>query len=268
MNRRSFIASLCSAGAALVAVSAVSAQEAPAAGKREFVELRTYTCSSVEKRDKLIETFDAALIPALNRQGVKSVGVFWSNGEVNDGNAAYATNVFVLIPHPDAGSLATSDQRLLADAQFMKDAAPIFVAPMKEPLYDACSSSLLYTFATLPQVKQVTQSSGRLLQLRIYNSYTIERNAKKISMFEQGGEIGLFRACGMQPVLFGQALAGSNLANLTYLLAFDNKEAKEAAWKTFKAHPDWLKMKADPQYKDTANKITNIVLRPSKASQL
>ncbi len=268
MNRRSFITSLCSVGAALVAAPQLPAQEAPAAGQREFVEIRTYTCSSVEKRDKLLGIFDAALIPALNRQGVKSVGVFWSDGAVNDGNAAYATNVIVVVPHPDAASLAASDQRLLADARFMKDAAPLFEAPIKDPLYDACSSSLLYTFATLPQVKQVTPSADRLLQLRIYNSYTIERNAKKIAMFEQGGEIGVFRACGMQPVLFGQALAGDKLANLTYLLAFENKEAKEAAWKTFKAHPEWLKLKADPQYTNTATKITNIVLRPSKASQL
>jgi hypothetical protein len=268
MNRRGFIVSVCSAAAMLGAGIQVSAQEASATGKREFVELRTYTCSSMEKRDKLIEIFDAALIPALNRQGVKSVGVFWSSSEVNDGNGAYATNVFVLIPYPDAAALAAGDQRLLADAQFMKDAAPIFEAPMKDPLYDACASSLLYTFATVPQVKQVARSADRLLQLRIYSSYTIERNAKKISMFEQGGEIGVFRTCGMEPVLFGQALAGDKLANLTYMLGFENKESKEAAWKTFKSHPQWLKLKADPQYKDTANKITNIVLRPSKASQL
>ncbi len=268
MNRRSFIVSLCSVGAALVPLSNVSAQEASAAGKREFVEIRTYTCSSMEKRDKLIEIFDAALIPALNRQGVKSVGVFWTNGEVNDGNAAYATNVFVVIPHPSADSLVANEQRLLADAQFMKDAAPMFEAPMNDPLYDACSSSLLYTFATLPQVKQVTQSADRLLQLRIYNSYTIERNAKKISMFEQGGELGVFRACGLQPVFFGHALAGDKLSNLTYMVGFANKAEKDASWKRFGEHPDWQKLKADPQYKDTANKIINIVLRPSKASQL
>jgi hypothetical protein len=34
------------------------------------------------------------------------------------------------------------------------------------------------------------------------------------------------------------------------------------------SHPEWLKLKSDPQYKNTANKIVNIVLRPSKASQL
>ena len=267
MNRRRFIVSVCSAVTALVAGTGMSAQETPVAA-REWVDLRTYVCSSVEKRDKLIEIFDTALIPALNRQGVKNVGVLWTNGEVNDGNTNFNTTVFVVAPFATAEALALRDQKLLADAQYMKDAAPVFEAPMKEPLYDTCAGSLLYTFATCPQVKQVTQSPDRLLQLRIYNSYTIERNAKKMSMFEQGGEIGVFRTCGMQPVLFSFGVAGDKLANVTYMLAFDNKAEKESSWKRFREHPEWLKLKADPQYKDTANKITNIVLRPSKASQL
>jgi len=236
--------------------------------RREFVEIRTYSCSSVEKRDALIGIFDAALIPALNRQGIGKVGVFWSSGEVNDGNAVYATNVFVVIPHQDMATFVASDRRLLSDAAFMKAAAAIFEAPMKEPLYDTCSSSLLLAFETCPQVKPVTSSADRLFQLRIYNSYTIERNAKKIAMFEQGGEIAVFRACGLQPVFFGEALAGDKLANLTYMLGFADKGEKEATWKRFREHPGWLKLKADPQYKDTANKITNIVLLPSKGSQL
>jgi hypothetical protein len=33
-------------------------------------------------------------------------------------------------------------------------------------------------------------------------------------------------------------------------------------------HPAWLALKADKQYKDTATKIQNIVLKPSKGSQL
>jgi hypothetical protein len=174
----------------------------------------------------------------------------------------------VVIPHPDGASFAGMDDRLLADAQYMKDAAPLFSAPMADPLYDSCSSALLRGFATCPQVRQVTDAPERLLQLRIYNSYTIERNAKKIAMFEGGGELAIFRTCGMEPVFFGQGLAGDQLPNLTYMLGFADKAAKVAAWKTFVNHPDWKKLKVDPQYKDTANKITNILLRPSKGSQL
>ena len=263
MRRRGF---LLAAGAAVLMVPQVFAQEG--AGKRELIEIKTYACSSVGKRDALMAVFDQALVPALNRQGIKNVGVFWTSGEVNEGNAAYETNVFVVIPHPTMDSFVSGDQRLLADARFVQDAAAIFNAPMKDPLYDSCSSSLLLAFATCPQVRQVTAAADRLLQLRIYNSYTIERNARKVAMFEQGGEIGIFRECGMEPVFFGQALAGDRLANLTYLLGFADKETKETAWKRFRDHPSWNKLKADPQYKDTANKITNILLRPSKGSQL
>jgi len=266
MMRRGFM--MAATGAAILTGLGVRGQTVADEGQREFVEIRTYTCSSVEKRNGLREIFDAALIPALNRQGIKKVGVFWSDAVVNDGNAAYATNLFVVIPHPTYESFVAGDRKLLADERFMRDAAAIFNAPMADPLYDACSCALLQAFATCPQVRKVASSSERVLQLRIYNSYTIERNARKIEMFEQGGEIGIFRACGMEPVFFGQTLAGDRMANLTYMLGFSNKEEKEAAWKKFRAHPEWLKLKADPRYKDTANKITNILLRPSKGSQL
>lgn len=259
---------MVAAGAAILTGLGVRGQDVADKALREYIEIKTYTCSSVTKRDALMGVFDAALVPALNRQGIKQVGIFWSDATVNDGNATYATNLFVVIPHPTLESLAEGDRRLLADAKFMHDAAALFNAPMADPLYDTCSSVLLQAFATCPQVRQVTASADRVLQLRTYNSYTIERNVRKIEMFEQGGEIGIFHACGMEPVFFGQALAGDRLANLTYMLGFANKEAKEAAWMRFRARPEWIKLKADPRYKDTANKITNILMRPSKGSQL
>lgn len=267
MNRNGLIGALCFSFLAFAALTAARAQEA-AASAREWVDLKSYACSSVEKREQLVGVFDAALIPALNRLGAGKVGVFWTGAELNDGSTNYNTTVFVVASYPTAEALAAADQKLLADAAFMKAAAAVFEAPMKEPLFDACSGSLLYTLATCPQVKPVTTSADRLLQLRIYNSYTIERNAKKASMFEEGGEIGIFRACGMQPVFFSRGVSGDRLPNVTYMLGFANKDEKDAAWKLFRGHPDWLKLKGDPQYKDTANKITNIVLRPSKASQL
>lgn len=235
---------------------------------REWVELKQYTCSSVEVRDKLVSLFDAALIPALNRQGAKKVGVFWTDSETNDKIADYNTAVFVVAAFPSAEACLTAERRLLADAAFMKDAAALFEAPMKSPLYDSCKSAVLQTFAACPTVEQVAKSDERIFQLRIYNSYTPERNAKKIAMFESGGEIELFRKCGMPPVFFGEAVAGAMLPNLTYMLAFENAEKKAASWKMFIESPDWAKLKGDTQYKDTANKITNIALRPSKGSQL
>jgi len=238
------------------------------AAEREWIDFKRYACGSVEQRDTLMALFDKALVPALNRQGVKKVGIFWTDGTLNKGMTNLNTTVFVLAAFAELQKAVEMERQLLADAAYMKEAEALFTAPVKTPLYDSCASDLFQAFATCPSVVQVSTSPDRVFQLRIYNSYTPERNAKKISMFEAGGEIGVFRACGMPPVFFGEAIAGQHLPNLTYLLAFDNNEVKEASWKKFMTHPDWLALKADKQYKDTATKIQNFVLKPSKGSQL
>jgi hypothetical protein len=238
------------------------------AAEREWLDMKRYVCGSVEQREALVALFDKALIPALNRQGAKKVGIFWTDDTINKGTTEYNTTVFVLASFADAKKVLAMERQLLADAVYMKQAEPLFTASVKKPMYESCSGDLFQTFATCPSVTQVSTSPDRVFQLRIYNSYTPERNAKKISMFEAGGEIAIFRACGMQPVFFGEAIAGQALPNLTYMLAFDDEAAKESSWKRFRDHPDWLKLRADPQYKDTATKIQNIVLKPSKGSQL
>jgi hypothetical protein len=87
-------------------------------------------------------------------------------------------------------------------------------------------------------------------------------------MFNTGGEINLFRRTGINPVFFGESIAGSAMPNLTYMVGFDDAEAQKKAWDTFGKHPDWEKMKADPYYADTVSNITNLVLRPSASSQI
>ena len=44
--------------------------------------------------------------------------------------------------------------------------------------------------------------------------------------------------------------------------------AQKAAWGTFGKHPEWKKMSSDPYYKDTVSNITNLVLKPTMASQI
>jgi hypothetical protein len=49
-------------------------------------------------------------------------------------------------------------------------------------------------------------------------------------MFNEGGEIAIFRRTGLAPVFFGEALVGSKIPNLTYMLGFDDMEALEKGW--------------------------------------
>lgn len=245
-----------------------AAQETESQNRRKFIELRTYTVSSAAKKEKLIEVLDEALIPALNRQNIKPVGVFWADKRLNDNKDTFDRNVFVLIQHDSADSFLQCSGKLFADSEFLDAAKPILNAEMREPLYTELKSTLMIGFKDCPAVEVPTLAPERILQLRYYKSYNFDRNAAKIRMFEKGGELALFRVKKMLPVFFGDTLFGDFMPNMTYMLSFENDEKRKAAWKAFVESPEWAVMKDLPEYKDTANSIINIFLKPSPKSQV
>ena len=87
-------------------------------------------------------------------------------------------------------------------------------------------------------------------------------------MFNGGGELDIFRNVGLTPVFFGETIVGQKLPNLTYMLAFDDMSARDAAWRRFGQDPDWDVLKRDQQYADTVSAITDFILRPTGYSQI
>ena len=231
-----------------------------------FTEVRKYTVKNTDKQSKLVEILDNALIPALNRQGIKPVGVLVPTAEGNE--AKYANNVFVVAQHNTADSFVNANTKLLADNQYMKDAAPIFETNSKAPVYIDCETFLLKNFPSVPKIEVPNLSPDRVFQWRLYRSFNIERNAAKVKMFDKGGEIPLFREVGMHPIFFGDVVAGTRMPALLYMIGFPSQAKRDAAWKEFGSHPKWQEMRVDPQYKDTATEIDNVVLKPSPGSQI
>jgi hypothetical protein len=164
--------------------------------------------------------------------------------------------------------LVTAGQRLGQDQEFLQAAYEVLVAPKSDPAYTRYESSLMLALDQCPRVEAPTKSPDRLAQLRTYESHSAERAMKKIQMFNEGGEIAIFRRVGMRPVFFGQTLIGSKLPNLTYMLAFDNEQAMTTAWNGFRGDADWKKLSGDETYKDTVSNITNLVLRPVEGSAI
>ena len=240
------------------------------ARSKQVLDLRRYTFTSSDKR-KAFEGFLAAgMIPALNRLEIRPVGAFTMNRNDNPEvkfEGQQENDLFVLVPHPTMESIVTLDARLAADGAYATALAGLNEGP-KDPAYARYESSLLLAFDDCPKVEVPTRSASRVLQLRVYEAYNAERSRMKVRMFNEGGEIKIFREAGMNPVFFGHAFAGARLPNLTYLLAFENEAAMKSAWDTFGKHPDWLKLKDDPLYKDTVSTITNLVLRPAEGSQI
>jgi hypothetical protein len=88
-------------------------------------------------------------------------------------------------------------------------------------------------------------------------------------MFNRG-EIQIFRDNGLHPVFFGEALVGSKMPNLTYMLSFKSREEQAANWKRFVSSPEWKELSSIPEYADKKILcgITNLLLKPSASSQI
>ena len=235
-----------------------------------MIELRTYRFASPQKLEAYERFLSDAAIPAFGRAGVGPTGAFKLLATDNPDLklAADGTDLYVLLPHNSIESFVALDRILAADEAFQRAGRAVLSAEKSDPAYARCESSLMLGFEHCPRVQVPTKSPSRIAQLRIYESHNEERARRKIHMFNEGGEIAIFRRVGMNPVFFGQTLAGSKMPNLTYMLAFDDEAALAKAWNAFRSDAEWNRLKNDESYKDTVTTITNLLLRPITGSQV
>jgi hypothetical protein len=259
MKRRSFIhASLAafSTGVAGAPVAAVERQGGP------VYELRTYSLKA-GKQPVLDAYLSKAFMPAVRRLGIGPVGAFVETGKDE------ALNIYVLIVHPSAETVAGYPRRLAMDEEYVKAAKDYLASPATDPVYGRIESSLLVPIDSMPKLEKPDTSKPRLFNLRIYESHNERAAWKRIEMFNRS-ELAIFRRVGLKPVFFGEAVAGSAMPNLTYMLVFPDDAGRDAAWKHFRDDPEWLKLKAIPEYadKEIVSRITNKILSPKAYSEV
>ena len=268
MKRREFLTSSAAAAAlgTLLGGTNADAQESSMPAPREFYELRLYHLRRGPKTELFDRFYRDAAIPALNRAGVKPVGVF------NLSIGPESPTMYVLLTHQSLESVATTADRLAADAEYLAAGAAFINAPASDPSYVRVESSLMAAFHGMPKLEIPAPGDGnksRIFELRTYESHSKKANRKKIEMFEKG-EIAIFRRNGVQPVFFGETLIGANLPNLTYMVVFENQAAHDKNWAAFGADPEWKKLSHTPGYTDSeiVCNISNVFLRPAPYSQI
>ena len=235
---------------------------AAAGGGRLYLQLQKYTLENEAQKQGLETFLKDAFLPAGNRLGIRPIGVFYDSREVSP--------VYVLLPHPTLESAATLTHRLLADSAFAGAAAGVLGASKSAKPYAEVESWLLLAFKGMPGVETPVKGAGRVFQLRIYESPSVQTGQKKIEMFNDAGEIKIFREVGLNPVFFGEAIFGAKLPNLTYMLGFESEEAQKEAWGKFGKHPEWQKLRGMAEYADGTilRNIVNIPLKPAAYSQI
>ncbi len=259
MKRREFLTAGSLAGIAGLSPLATTAMGDES--KQEYLELRKYRLNVGPKKNLLGNFLREVGIPAMNRIGIGPVGVF---------SAMYGPNnptLYVLLVHKSLDTVMNSASLLMHDKKYQREGSDFINAPLSEPAFVRMESLLMIAFKNMPKL-EVPEKKKRIFELRTYESHSIKAAKKKIDMFNEGGEIAIFRKTGLTPVFFGETLIGPLMPNLTYMLVFEDMADRDAKWKVFGSDPDWKKLRSNPVYKDTVSNITDIILRPASYSQI
>jgi hypothetical protein len=259
-TRRTFLkTSLAATAATAISRSPLAAAEASTAG-REYYELRAYRLKSGATAAALDAYLEKAFVPALDRRGVKNVGVF-TEVEV-DKRAVTSkpkadTPVWVLIPHASLEAFAGIAADLNADPAVQAAGADYLTVPKATPAFDRVDTWLYRAFAGMPRMEvpafSKTRTPTRIFEMRDYESHSEKAALSKMAMFNNG-EIALMKDLGMSPVFFGQGIAGPNLPHLRYITCGSDLAAHLAPWGKFGGDPRWRALSSDPQYKDNTSK--------------
>jgi hypothetical protein len=242
-----------------------SGTKSNAGESNQIIELIQYQLHVGPSQRLVSDFYKDVAIPALNRLGIKNVGVF---------SVVYGSNapsLFVIVPHKSLESVYTDNENLLKDKEFLTAGDKFLNAPLSNTPFVKMEKSILRSFNNLPQLaipENMLKNDSRIYEIRTYESHSLLAAKRKIQMFNEGGEIDIFKKTGLQPVMFAETLAGPQMPNLQYMLVFENMTDRDKKWDVFRDSPEWDKLKSDPFYADTVSCITDIILKPAQFSQI
>ena len=261
MKRRTFIKSATGA-TILAAASTLNRVNADHHGAHapQLLEWRKYVIETKGQRQIVDRFLKSAAIPALNRLGSKPVGVFYDKNNEED------LSVYMLTPFANLAAYTSATQDLSTDDEFLANAQEYLGTTKDHPAYQRIESTLMNAFTGFPTV-QAPISGERIFELRVYESHSELKGVLKVEMFNEA-ELDIFEKVGLEGVFYGQSIVGSNLPNLTYMVAYKNMDERKAAWGRFSKHPDWQVLKKNERYKDTVSNIVATYLVPADYSQI
>jgi hypothetical protein len=263
MKLRTLFYSVLTLLAAVLSSLAADSNPSSAEG-RQYYELRVYSTQNEQQQKFVNEYWQKAAVPAYNRAGIQSIGVFTETQET-------ATNrVYVLIPYDSLSAFEGLPAKLAADAAYQTAAADFMNRGKSDAPYARMDTSLLVAMKGMPKLNLPPSSAEKqpwIFELRTYLSPTEAKGANKIDMFN-AGEIEIMKEVGLNPVFFAGTIIGPQMPNLIYMTSGADMDSYKAKWKGFGPHPLWKKLMADPQYKNNMSGSQSVFLKRTSASQI
>lgn len=233
---------------------------------QQFYELRIYHFSMRGQDSSLHGYLAKAFLPAIQRVKTGPVGIF----ESVENDTARIKKIYVLVPYTAFDQVLKVPDKLQKDKSYKLAGTGFLGAEYNKAPYDRIETILLKAFRLSPRLqtpKLSAPKNERIYELRSYESATEDLYRNKVEMFNEGGEIALFQRLGFNAVFYGEVISGGRMPNLMYMTTFENKQSRDAHWKTFVDDPEWKKLSALPQYRNNVSKADIILLRPTSYSE-
>jgi hypothetical protein len=267
MKKTRFLTTLLTSVMLMPAVASMTAAQEGNAnpGQREFYELRVYSFDSPNQQAMVADYWANAAIPALNRQGIRPIGLFQ---ETVPQEGQELGQIVVLIPYRTLSQFAASERKLERDKEYLKAAAAYLHAPRDNSAYKRIESHLLQAMKVQPNLSAPDISKKRIFEMREYEGHSEAANANKIAMFDEV-EADIFAESGLTAVFYAKTLIGKNRPSLRYMVTFDDEADQARDWASFRENPRWAAARDDPKWKEGGvSGRTTFMLMPLKGSQL
>lgn len=235
-----------------------------AAPSRSYYQLKIYHYKTQAQEDKIEHYLQQAYVPAAHRAGIKNVGVFKPLKQQDT-----ARLIYVFTPFQSWDKLMGLDQKLQADAAYLADGKDYIDAVYNEQPYNRIETIVLQAFPGMPSTdvpNLTTAKADRVYELRSYESPTEKYNVNKVTMFNLGDEIGLFKRLGFNAVFYSEVIAGSHMPNLMYMTTFNSMDDRDKHWDAFGKDAYWKTLSAKAEYQHNVSHADIIFLRPADYS--
>jgi len=244
----------------LLAFSASSFAASP-----DYYQIQVFRLNGKDQEAKVDNFLKDAYLPALHRAGIAKVGVFKPLAS----DTAAGKRVYVWIPFKSLNHFTEIQEALAKDQAYQAKGMDFLGAPYNQVPFLRKESILLKAFADAPNFfipKHQTAPADRIYELRSYEGPTENLFRQKVKMFNEGGEIKLFKKLDFNAVFYAEVISGSTMPNLMYLTTFADMKTHDERWATFRAHPEWKTLSAIEEYKNTVSNSVKLLLRPTDYS--
>jgi hypothetical protein len=233
-----------------------------ATSNRDYYLIQIYHCSNQKQIENIDNYLKNIYLPFLHNSGIKKVGVFVPLS--ND--TALDKTLYVWIPLKNIGQIDKLDQDIEKLDPMGND--PLIHLEMQDSSlpYNRIVRIITKSFKNVPEYQKksdLIKSPDRIYEYRSYESETENLHLRKVHMFNEGDEIGIFTRNHFNAIFYSKVIAGARMPNLIYMTSFNNMNDRDAHWKAFGADPVTPKIFSLPEYKKTIS-VSDIILMKAR----